>query len=93
MATTTVDHDEIKTWAEKHKGKPAAVDRTHNKGDVGIIRLMFPSSKQSEHEHLVEIDWDEFFEKFEESKLALIYDKDTNFNKLISRETADSKKH
>ena len=87
MAITTTDHDEIRTWAEAKGGKPAAVDRTHKGEDVGIIRIMFPDNKQSEHQHLVEISWDEFFEKFDESKLALLYEKDSLFSKLIGRET------
>ncbi len=59
--------------------------QAHTDDDVGIVRLMFPDSKQSEHQHLVEISWDEFFEKFEESKLTLIYDEESLFSKLIKR--------
>ncbi len=54
MSTTTTDHQEIQKWAESKGGKPAAVDRTHTDDDVGLVRLMFPDSKQSEHQHLVE---------------------------------------
>jgi hypothetical protein len=94
MSKTTIDHDEIKQWAESHGGVPAAVDRTHEDGgDVGIIRLMFPKSAQSEHGALVEISWDEFFEQFDEAELALIYDDNSLFNKLIGRDTADKRAH
>ncbi len=93
MAETTTDHDTIREWAESHGGKPAAVDRTHEKGDVGIVRLMFPKARQSEHGSLVEISWDEFFQQFEESKLALLYDPKSNFNKLIGRDTAEKRAH
>jgi hypothetical protein len=72
MAETTTDHNTIKKWAEKHGGKPAAVDRTHKKDDVGIIRVMFPKAPHSEHDNLVEISWDEFFKEFDERKLALL---------------------
>ena len=90
MAQTTIDHDEIRAWVDAKGGKPAAVERTHQDGgDVGLIRLMFPKSKQSEHANLTEIGWDEFFEKFEESKLALIYEEGSLFNKLIGRDTAE----
>ena len=85
MANTTTDHKEIRNWAESKGGKPAAVDRTHKGDDAGIIRIMFPDNAQSEHQHLVEIPWDEFFEKFDESKLALVYEKDSLFSKLVSR--------
>ena len=55
---------------ESKGGKPAAVDRTHKEGDVGIVRIMFPKAQQSEHESLVEISWDEFFEEFEKHELV-----------------------
>lgn len=93
MAETTTDHDTIRKWAESHGGKPAAVDRTHEAGDVGIIRLMFPGTQQSHHGALVEIGWDEFFRQFEESNLALLYDPRSNFNKIIGRDTAEKRAH
>ncbi|MGE5537837.1 MAG: hypothetical protein ACM30I_04415 [Gemmatimonas sp.] len=93
MAKTTTDHNEIRRWAERHGGKPADVKSTARKDDPGIIRIMFPKAPHSEHESLQEISWDEFFEKFDEKRLALIYEEDSNFSKLVSRETADSKSH
>lgn len=89
MADVTTDHDTIRQWAESRGGKPAAVDRTHQGGDVGIIRIMFPDAQQSEHESLVEISWDEFFRAFEENQLALLYDKSGMFNKIVGRDTAE----
>ncbi|HEY7302319.1 MAG TPA: hypothetical protein VH684_30865 [Xanthobacteraceae bacterium] len=91
MAETTTDHNTIRKWAESKGGKPAAVDRTHKKGDVGIIRIMFPKNPQSEHEALVEIPWDEFFQEFEKKRLALVYEKDSLFSKLVSRETVEER--
>jgi hypothetical protein len=88
MAKTTTDHEEIRRWAEDKGGKPAAVARTHKKGDVGIIRIMFPDNPQSEHDALVEISWDEFFREFEERELALVYDENSMFSKIIGRDTA-----
>ena len=93
MAIATTDHDEIRKWAESKGGKPAAVDRTHRDGDIGIIRLMFPDNPQSEHESLVEISWDEFFRQFEESKLALLYEKDSLFSKIVGRDTLERREH
>ncbi len=94
MAETTTDHDIIREWAESKGGKPAAVERTHHsEEDVGIIRLMFPKSPQSEHSALVEISWDEFFEQFEAGGLALLYDEKTLFNKFIGRDTAEKREH
>jgi hypothetical protein len=87
MAETTTDHNTIKKWAEKHGGKPAAVDRTHKKDDIGIIRVMFPKAPHSEHDNLVEISWDEFFKEFDERKLALLYEAESMFSKLVGRDT------
>jgi len=93
MADVTTNHDEIRTWAEKHGGKPAAVERTHKGGDVGIIRIMFPKAPHSEHDALTEISWDEFFEEFDKRDLALLYENDSLFSKLIGRDTADERAH
>jgi hypothetical protein len=93
MAEVTTDHNKIRKWAESKGGKPAAVDRTHKGGDVGIIRIMFPKAPQSEHDALVEISWDEFFREFEERKLALLYEKDSMFSKIVGRDTVEKREH
>ena len=93
MAEVVTDHDTIRKWAEAKGGKPAAVDRTHQGGDVGIIRIMFPDAPQSEHGSLVEITWDEFFEEFEKRQLALLIEKDSQFNKIVGRDTAEQRAH
>ena len=93
MAEVTTDHNAIRKWAEQHGGKPAAVDRTHQGGDVGIIRIMFPKAPNSEHSHLVEISWDEFFKEFEQRQLALLYDPESLFSKIIGRDTAERRAH
>jgi hypothetical protein len=54
---------------------------------------MFPKARQSDHGELEEIDWNEFFQQFEDSKLALLYEEDSNFNKLIGRDTAEKREH
>jgi hypothetical protein len=93
MAETTTDRQTIRKWAESKGGKPAAVDRTHKEGDVGIVRIMFPKAQQSEHESLVEISWDEFFEEFEKRQLALLYHEGSMFNKIVGRDTAERREH
>jgi hypothetical protein len=85
MAETTTDHETIRSWAEKHKGVPAAVEATHQEDDTGIIRIMFPKAPHSEHDALIEISWEAFFEEFEKRKLALLYEPGSMFSKLISR--------
>ena len=92
---TTTDHDEIKKWAESRGGKPAQVKGTENKGDdAGLIRLMFPDNAHSNDDKLEEVEWQDWFSKFDESKLALVYQdktadgKKSSFNKLVSRDNA-----
>jgi hypothetical protein len=101
MAETkiTTDHDEIRKWAEARGGRPAAVRATHGKRDPGIIRIEFPGAPNADDEALEEISWDEFFKKFDEAGLALLYQEETadgqrsNFNKLVRRETAEAREH
>ena len=101
MAETniTTDHDEIRKWAEARGGRPAVVRSTHGKGGTGIIRLEFPNAPNADDEALEEISWEEFFEKFDDADLALLYQEKTaggqksNFNKLIGRETAEAREH
>lgn len=88
----TTDHEEIRKWAEDRNGKPSVVKATHE-GDTGILRIDFPG--YSGKESLEEISWDEFFDIFEDSELALVYQEKTkdgkksNFNKLVSRDEAE----
>jgi len=94
LSQTTIDHDQIRRWAEERGAHPACVKGTGGKQDVGMIRLDFPGYTG---EKLQEISWDEFFEKFDDNGLALVYQDHTasgetsNFNKLVSRDTAGSK--
>ena len=96
-AKVTIDHDTIREWAEARGGKPAVVRSTHGKGGTGIIRIEFPGAPNAKDEALEEISWEEFFDKFEEADLALLYQEETaggdrsNFNKLVGRETADAR--
>ena len=88
----TTDHDEIRQWAEERGGRPSCVRNTGRKGDIGILRLDFPG--YSGENSLEEISWDDWFDKFDERGLALLFQDTTaggqrsNFNKLVSRETA-----
>jgi hypothetical protein len=94
---TTTDHEEIQRWAEQRGGVPACVQGTGDREDVGIIRIEFPKAPNSRHGKLQEIDWEEFFEKFDDQRLALVYqDKlarggKSNFHKIVKRETGQAK--
>lgn len=80
---TTTDHETIRKWVESHGGHPARVADTGGKGDPGILRFDFGEPDAS----LEQIPWEEFFEKFEENHLALLYqdEGESRFNKLIRR--------
>src|SRR5436309_14659618 len=97
LSKTTQDHEEIRRWAEERGGKPSHVKSTETGDDVGIIRIDFPG--YSGQGSLEEISWDEFFEKFDDNNLALIYQEETaegeksNFNKLVKAETAAAAEH
>lgn len=93
MAKATTDPKTIRRWAETKGGKPAAVRQTHQGEDLGIVRLMFPDRPQSEHDGLVEISWEEFFKQFEENRLALLYDDESLFNKIVGRDTLERREH
>lgn len=95
LSKTTQDHDEIQQWAERRGAKPGEVASTEGKGGPGILRIMFPKAPHHNDDALKEISWDEFFEKFDASGLALVYQEQTaegaesNFNKLIHPDDED----
>jgi hypothetical protein len=85
---TTTDHDSIRRWAEKRGGHPTSVTGTeHGKEAAGVLRLDFGVKDEKLHP----VDWQAFFDKFEESNLAFLYqDKTSNgkisrFHKFIHR--------
>lgn len=92
LTRTTRDHDEIRRWAEERGGKPAHVKSTGSGDDPGILRIDFPG--YSGEGSLGPITWEQWFEKFDEQGLSLIYEEETaggarsNFNKLVSAATA-----
>lgn len=87
------EHEEIRQWAEERGARPACVRGTGSGDDIGMIRLDFPG--YSGQDSLQSIEWDEWFQKFDENNLALLVQDKTargqksNFNKLVSRDTAE----
>ena len=94
-AKVTTDHNEIRQWAKERGARPSCVRGTGDEGDIGILRLDFPG--YSGADSLEEISWDDWFNEFDESGLALLHQDSTvrgqksNFNKLIARETAEAR--
>ena len=89
-ARTTTKHEEIKKWAEQRGGRPASVRGTGNGDDARLLRIDFPGG--AGEDRLEPISWEEFFEKFDEKKLAfLCQDKtkdgsESRFFKLVRRD-------
>lgn len=89
LSKTTRDHDEIRKWAESRGAFPAEVASTERGGEPGILRFEFPNAPNRNDSKLKEIEWDDFFEKFDENDLELVYQEKTadgqksNFNKLV----------
>jgi hypothetical protein len=89
------DHDDIRKWAEARKAQPACVKGTERDDGTCLLRLDFPG--YSGEDTLEAIPWERWFDGFDKRKLALLVEDKTptgqvsNFNKLVSRETAKSR--
>ena len=89
-AQTTTDHETIRKWAEERGGVPTSVTGTGGDSNAGILRLDFRPKDTA----LEGISWDDFFKKFEEKKLAFLYQDQTNdgsisrFHKFVKRGSA-----
>jgi hypothetical protein len=86
---TTTDHDEIRRWVEDHGGRPVQVRDTGSGDEPGVLRIDFPGG--AGEDRLEPIEWDDWFEKFDESDLAFLYQEekasgeDSTFFKLVRR--------
>ncbi len=88
---TTTDHETIRHWAEQRGAVPSTVEGTERKGEAaGILRFDFKPKDAD----LEPVDWDAFFDKFEESRLAFLYQDKTasgeisRFHKFVHRDQA-----
>ncbi len=88
---STINHDEIKEWAEQRKGKPAIVEGTGNNdpGGIGLLRINFEGYDDP---RLKDVSWDDFFETFDKKNLAFLYqdtisdEQTSRFFKFVDRE-------
>lgn len=91
-ATKTTDHDEIRKWIEERGGSPARVDAKGHKQGGGILRVDFKDPDGEEDESLEHIDWDSFFQTFDDNGLAFLHQDKTadgklsRFNKFVNRD-------
>ena len=95
-AKATIDHDEIRQWAEARGGFPAEVRGTGSKQETGMIRIDFPG--YSGEQSLCRISWEDWFQKFDENKLAFLHQDQTHghesrFNKLVKRDSVEVEEH
>jgi hypothetical protein len=85
-AKTTTDHELIRRWVEERGGHPARVKGTGKASDKtdGLLRIDFAEPTEG----LERITWYDFFQAFEENKLALLYqdERDSRFVKLVGRD-------
>jgi hypothetical protein len=85
----TTDHEEIRRWVEEHGGRPATVRGTGD-GDAGVLTIDFPGG--AGEDSLDPVSWDDWFRKFDENGLALLYQdqkasgEDSTFFKLVRRD-------
>jgi len=70
--TYTIDNDEIRSWIEERGGVPATLKGALEEGDesADMLHISFDPNDAN----MEEMDWEEFFERFENENLALVYD-------------------
>jgi hypothetical protein len=86
-AEKTTDHEIIRRWVEEREGRPSRVKGT-GRGAGGVLRVDF----REPEDELEEITWDEFFEIFDNNKLAFLHQDKTaggatsRFHKFVERD-------
>ena len=93
----TTDHNEIRRWVEERGGHPAKVKGTSRgvESGAGLLRIDYPG--YSGEDTLEEITWEQFFEQFEKTGLAFLYQdklesgETSRFSKLVDRDSAEAK--
>jgi hypothetical protein len=85
----TTDHHEIRRWVEDVGGRPARARIAASGAATDVPRLDIPG--EAKNENLEPISWDDWFRKFDEAGLALLYEErgpdgsGSTFNKLVQR--------
>ncbi|MDX1667317.1 MAG: hypothetical protein R3350_08810 [Saprospiraceae bacterium] len=68
---STVDHDEIKSWAESRKARPVQIQKFEGENILDRVKFRFPSERFPEEEDLT---WEQFFEIFDEERLEFVFE-------------------
>lgn len=75
-AQQTTYHDEIRRWVEDRDGAPATVGDTADGDEPGVLTIHFDGS-QDDDDRLVDIGWDDWFDKFDDEHLAFLHQDET----------------
>jgi hypothetical protein len=92
---TTTDPNEIRNWAEERGGKPVSIEGTGRGKSAGVLRIDFPGGASDPP--LEPISWESFFEKFDQAKLAMVYQDESAdgsqsyFCKFVTRKNVKSR--
>lgn len=84
----TTDHEEIRKWIEEHKGTPAVIKGMIEETGVEIPEMLHVSFDQDDP-NMEGLDWEEFFERFEDANLALVYNETIGEGETPDFEFAD----
>jgi hypothetical protein len=77
-AEKTRDHDTIRHWIEERGGAPAVVRNTEDNDEgAGVLRVKFDEGE----EDLEDIEWQKFFETFDDKDLTFLYQDEIQGNK------------
>lgn len=72
----TRNHDVIRRWAETRRAVPVTVPGTEHGGRPGALRMDFPGG--SGRNRLQQVDWDSWFESFDQGELVMVYQEKTS---------------
>src|SRR5690242_9989391 len=78
-AQRTTDHEEIRRWVESRGGHPAVVE-----GTGGMLRIDFGEPE----DRLEHVNWDRFFDIFDRSNVAFLYDPQGHMVKFVEARAA-----
>ena len=74
----TIEHAEIRTWAERLGGTPQVFDNPAAGSDPVGIRIDFPGSRDDDFppgpNRPRNITWEEFFQIFDRQRLSFLYE-------------------
>ena len=79
---TTTDHTEIRSWVEKHHGRPQIDNFSAGEAGQKMLRIDFPGD--ADDQYLGDSDrphntsWEDFFKEFESQELAFMYAQQVN---------------